>query len=610
MIKNNYYPFSAVAGQEDIKLALILNVINPRIGGVLVSGEKGTGKSTLVRGLSQLQSGVDVVNVPLGITEDRLTGSLDFEAAVKNGKKDVEKGLLYKADGNILYIDEVNLLSEHIVNILLTVSSMGQNIVEREGVSFAHPCRFAMVGSMNPEEGLLKPHLLDKFGLYVQARGEKDVALRTEIMKRRLEYERNPVLFLEKYRQDDGKLSGRIENAKGLLKQVEITQEQYALFADISTNGNCAGHRCEIALAETAKAIASFNGRTLITEEDIKRAAGFALMHRMRQTPMQTAQQQETAEDNSEPPTEETEQEQDGHDLQNTAPDTQSFNEKEQTEEISDKRDLSLSTDFKSRKLMAGSGKRNKIKTDAKTGRYVRSRMPNGKPTDIAIDATIRAAAVYQKNRAENGLTIKIASDDIREKVREKRTGVTILFVVDASGSMGAKRRMRAVKGAVMSLLDEAYQKRDRVGIVAFKGGGGEVLLNITRSVDLAEKQLRSLPTGGKTPLASGLYLACQLLKAEKLKDPDALLYLVLVTDGKANVPLKSDNPLKDALETAESLKRLGASSLVIDTENTRIKFGFAKELSECLESKYIKLDSVSKSEITSNVKDLIKINR
>ena len=610
MNKNNYYPFSAVAGQEDIKLALVLNVINPRIGGVLIAGEKGTGKSTLVRGLSQLHSGIDVVNVPLGITEDRLTGSIDFEAAVKNGKKDIEKGLLYKADGNILYIDEVNLLSEHIVNILLTVSSMGQNIIEREGVSFAHPCRFALVGSMNPEEGLLKPHLLDKFGLYVQARGEKDTAMRTEIMKRRLDYENDPVQFIKTYGQDDIALCSLISKAKDLLKQVEITQEQYALFADISISGNCAGHRCEITLAETAKAIAAYNGRTFITEEDIKRAAGFVLTHRMRQTPPQPEPAQNNAEDNGESSEEEKGEAYDSKNEQNTQPDTQNFEEKEQTEETSEKRDLSLNTDYKSRKLMAGSGKRNKIKTHAKTGRYVRSRLPNGKPGDIAVDATIRAAAVYQKSREENGLMIKIATGDIREKVREKRTGVTILFVVDASGSMGAKRRMRAVKGAVMSLLDEAYQKRDRVGIVAFKGGGGELLLNITRSVDLAEKQLRSLPTGGKTPLASGLDLACRLLKAEKLKDPDAILYLVLVTDGKANVPLISENPLNDALETAESIKHLGVSGLVVDTENSRIQFGFAKELSERMQSKYIKLDSVSKSEITSNVKDLIKISR
>ena len=609
MNKNNYFPFSAVAGQENIKLALILNVINPRVGGVLVSGEKGTGKSTLMRALSQLQSGVDVVNIPLGITEDRLTGSINFEAAVKKGKKEFETGLLYKADENILYVDEVNLLSEHIVNILQAVSSLGQNIVEREGVSFSHPCRFALVGSMNPEEGLLKPHLLDKFGLYIEAKGEKDIATRTEIMRRRLEYESDPVQFLEIYQEDEQKLCRRIDEAKKTLKAVEITQDQYALFAELSTNGNCSGHRCEITLAETARAIAAFDGRVFITDEDIKCAAGFVLPHRMRQTPPQPTQSEKSAQENDEQPQEESDNEPDGQKKQNTAPDTQNSAEEEHTEEISEKQELSLSTDLRSRKLMAGSGKRNKIKTDARTGRYVRSRLPSGKPSDIAVDATIRTAALYQKNRDKNGLMIKIASSDIREKIREKRTGATILFVVDASGSMGAKRRMRAVKGAVMSLLDEAYQKRDRVGIVAFRGGGGEVLLHVTRSVDLAEKQLRSLPTGGKTPLAAGLNLACQLLKSEKLKDPDALLYLVLVSDGKANVPLLSENPLNDALEIAENVKRLGASSLVVDTEKSRIEFGFAKELSQRLESKYIKLDSVSKSEITSNVKDLIKIS-
>ena len=607
MNKDNYYPFSAVAGQEDIKLGLILNVINPRIGGVLISGEKGAAKSTLVRGLSQLQCGVDVVNVPLGITEDRLTGSINFEAAVKKGKKEFEKGRLYDADGNVLYIDEVNLLSEHIVHILLTVSSLGLNIVEREGISFSHPCRFALVGSMNPEEGLLKPHLLDKFGLYVEVSGVKDIAMRAEIMKRRMAYERDAVGFIKTYRDDEQKLCRRIEKSQKLLKKVQITQEQFKLFADISLNGRCAGHRCEIVLAETARTIAAFYGRLYITDEDITHAAKFVLPHRMRQAPP-PVQSENTVEEHGEQSQEQRDHDPAGQSTQNPATDRQTFAEEEKTEDIGKKPELSINTDFRCRNLVAGSGKRNKVKTDTRSGRYVRSRLPGEKVRDIAVDATIRAAAIYQKTRQKNGLTLKIMPSDIHEKVREKRTGVTILFVVDASGSMGAKRRMRAVKGAVMSLLGEAYQKRDRVGIVAFKGGGGEVLLNITRSVDLAEKQLRTLPTGGKTPLASGLRLAWQLLKAEKLKDKDALLYLVLVTDGKANVPLVTQDPIKDALEIAGSIRQLGASSLVVDTEQSGITFGFAKELAKRMDSRHIKLDGVSKKEITSNVKDLINI--
>ncbi len=609
MNKNNYFPFSAVTGQEDIKLALVLNVVNPRIGGVLISGEKGTAKSTLVRGLSQLQSGVDVVNIPLGITEDRLTGSISIEAAVKCGKKEFEKGLLYDADKNILYIDEVNLISGHIVNILLTVSSLGQNVVEREGISFSHPCRFALVGSMNPEEGLLKPHLLDKFGLYVEAGGEKDISARAEIMRRRLEYEEDPERFIAAYREADQKLCRRIGKSAAMLKDVRITPEQYSLFADISSNGNCAGHRCEITLAETARALAAFHGRLNLTDEDITRAAGFVLPHRLRQPPLPPPQTETDAGENSEREQKDREPDPASQSMPNTSQDKRNADEEEKTEDIGEKPELSINTDFRCKNIMAGSGKRNKIKTDARSGRYVRCRLPRDKPCDIAVDATIRAAACYQKNRAENGMAIKVAPGDIREKVREKRTGVTILFVVDASGSMGAKRRMRAVKGAVMSLLDEAYQKRDRVGIVAFRGGGGEVLLNITRSVDLAEKQLRSLPTGGKTPLAAGLTQACRLLKAEKLRDSDALLYLVLVSDGKANVPFVSDDPLGDAMDAAESVRKLCASSLVIDTENSMIEFGFAKELSKRMDSRYIKLDSISKNEITSNVKDLIKIS-
>ena len=603
----SYYPFSAAAGQEDIKLALMLSIINPRIGGVLISGEKGVGKSTLVRGLSQLQSGVNVVNIPLGITEDRLTGSLSIEAAVKEGKREYERGLLYEADGNILYIDEVNLLSEHIVNILLTVSSLGENIVEREGVSYSHPCRFVLVGSMNPEEGLLKSHFLDKFGLYVEARGEQGIDTRIEIMKRRLDYESNPQSFIWRYREDDSKLCGRIEKARAMLRDVRITEEHYALFADISTKAECAGHRCEITLAETSKALAAYAARTNITDEDIACASKFVLPHRMRNAPPTPAEAEHTVEEDDDATPEEQEHKSDSRNSRAEPPDTNGSENDENSEDIGERSDLALTDDLKKKGLSAGSGKRNRIKTSTVTGRYIRSRFSSGKAKDIAFDATIRAAAYCQRHREKNGLMIKVAPSDIREKIREMRTGATILFVVDASGSMGAKRRMRVVKGAVMSLLDEAYQKRDRVGIVAFRGAGGEVLLNITRSVDLAEKQLRSLPTGGRTPLAAGLMQAYQLLKAEKLRNQDAQLYLVLVSDGKANVPLLSDNALDDALEVAESIRRLGANSLVIDTEKSMIEYGFARALSKRMDSRYVKLDSVSQKEIMSSVKDLIR---
>ena len=269
---------------------------------------------------------------------------------------------------------------------------------------------------------------------------------------------------------------------------------------------------------------------------------------------------------------------------------------------------ISIDVNFGTKLESKGSGKRSKVKADSHKGRYVKYRMPKDKVNDIAFDATFRTASYNQKNREKNCLAISIRPEDIREKVREKHTGATILFLVDASGSMGARRRMGAVKGAVLSLLNDAYQKRDSIGIIAFRGNGSETLLNITRSVDLAEKCLRTLPTGGKTPLADGLYKSYQLLRTEKIKNPDSLQYLVVVSDGKANVPFKTDNALEDSFNLAETIRNEGIKSMVIDTESSYIEYGFAKELGKRMDSKYIKMSKISQEEIKSNIKDLINI--
>ena len=606
MNKTTGFPFSAVAGQDDVKLALILNLINPVIGGVLISGEKGTAKSTLVRALAQMRPGTRVVGIPLGVTEDRLTGGLDFEAAVKHGRRAVEKGLLSDADGQILYIDEVNLLSDHLVNILLTVSSMGENIVEREGVSLSHPCRFVLIGSMNPEEGLLRPSFLDRFGLYVAAKGEKDIALRTEIMKRRLEYEDDPAGFCREYAVADAALSSRIDRAADLLPQIGITEAQYEAFAQLASRGGCAGHRCEIVLAETAKAIAAWNGRVLLTDEDIALASKYVLPHRLRE-PLPCVDQPDAADEGGadEPDGAQLTEQQD---IPPTGSDRSRENEsaEDTVDEAGKRPDLSVNMSKKRLKRPAGSGKRNRAVTGGRSGRYVKARLPEEKATDIALDATLRAAASHQHGREVDSVAIVIERDDIRAKVREKRTGAVILFVVDASGSMGARRRMRAVKGAVLTLLEEAYQKRDKVAIVSFRGNKAEVTLGITRSVDLAEKQLRSLPTGGRTPLAAGLMQAYQLLLAEKLKDRDAQVYLVLITDGKANVPLFTGDAFQDALETAKKIRSAGLEAMVLDTENGYIRFNQAEKLAKIMDAAYTRLDAVTTKEITSNVKDLI----
>lgn len=615
---SNCFPFSAVLGQDRIKRALILNIINPNIGGVLISGEKGTAKSTLVRGFSNIIDSMDVVELPLNITEDRLVGSIDIKKAVNDGQKTFEKGILYKAHNQILYVDEINLLSEHIVNILLEVLSTGINVVEREGISYSHPSKFILVGSMNPEEGLLRPQLLDKFGLYVEAKGETNVENRTEIIRRRLEYEKNPKKFCLKWEKKDIKIKEIIDMGKEIIKRIKVEDEDYGFAVGLAKQGNCLGHRADIILIETAEAIAAFNQRNRITEDDIKEAASYVLPHRIRElTPLEES---ETSMDDNRMERNNTENSprEDSDTVQKPLPEEENMNSdtkkegiKESIEDIvGGKQKININMDFGKKFSNKGSGKRAKVKTDSSKGRYVKYKMPKGKVKDIAFDATLRVAACNQRNRDKKGMAICIKSQDIREKVREKHTGATILFTVDASGSMGAKRRMGAVKGAVLSLLKDAYQKRDNIGVIAFRKDKAEVLLNITRSVDLAEKCLKKLPTGGKTPLAAGLYSAYQVLKADKIKNPDSLQYLIIVSDGKANVPLKSENALEDAFIMGEKIRNEGIKTMVIDTERNYIEYGFAKELAKKMDSEYIKISQISKTDINASIKSLLDINR
>lgn len=607
MKRNCVYPFAAVIAQEKVKKALILNVINPSIGGVLISGEKGTAKSTLVRGLAQLMKDMEVIDLPLNVTEDRLIGSIDMEKALTQGERSFEPGILKEANGNILYVDEVNLLSEHIVNCLLEVSASGVNHVEREGISFQHDSKFVLVGTMNPEEGNLRSQFLDRFGLYLEVKGSRDIIERKEIIKRRLKYEENPLEYISIWKDESDNLLKKILKAKEYLLKVEVSDSIMKLAAEIAKEANCAGHRAELVIIETAKAIAAFENRKNIIVSDIKEAAELALPHRMREFPpeMDESQEneQEPEEDNGEDNSEENNNTMENHD-------EPCDNFEEGYDIIDDIGRIftakSLNIQTMDRKKRKGSGKRSKTKTDLVQGRYIRYSFPREKVRDIAFDATLRAAAPYQKLREKNGLAVAIDKSDFREKVREKRTGSTILFIVDASGSMGAKKRMAAVKGAVVSLLTDAYQKRDKVGMIAFRKKDAEVLLGITRSVDLAQKSLKTLPTGGKTPLAAGLSKGYEILKAAKKKDADMVPVIVLVSDGKANSSIKGGDAFQEAINMANIISEEGIQSIVIDTEQDFIKLGLAKEIAQTMNAKYYKLEELEAGEIAGAVRDCV----
>ena len=593
------YPFSAVVGQETVKQALMLCAVNPAIGGVLLAGEKGTAKSTLVRGLAELLESAPFVELPLNTTEDRLVGSVDFEAALKKGLLQPEGGLLQQVNGGFLYVDEVNLLSEHIVNILLEVSSTGENIVEREGISFRHRCRFVLVGSMNPEEGRLRPHFADRFGLYVPTSGERDSQARCEIIRRRLEYERNPLAFEQEWEEETLRLKTKLAQARQLLAQVQLPDRQRTFAAQLAAQGGCAGHRAELAICEAARARAALEGRLTVTGADIQAVAPLALAHRLREAisipepPKETAGgQQEKAEQEPSPalpdmkPSEPTQDVQPSEPPSAPAPTAAGQERWEDIQPI--RQEITLAEPNKKERMPAGTGKRLKVRSHSSRGRYIRATLPKQRTEDLAFDATLRAAAAHPKG--DSALMVSVREDDIRVKVREQRTGATILFLVDASGSMGAMRRMGIVKGAVLSLLSDAYEKRDTVGIIAFAKDKAETLLPLTRSVDLAQKCLRKLHTGGKTPLAHGLQAAYQMLKTDRLRNPGAQQYLVIVSDGKTNVPLYSGSAADDAQNVAKRLRAEPIQALVLDPEEGFMQFGMAKKLAQTLNAEYIPL--------------------
>jgi magnesium chelatase subunit D len=640
---NRSYPFSAIVGQERMKKALLLNAINPKIGGVLIKGEKGTAKSTAVRALADLLPEIEVIkdcvfgcnpdeekemceqcleksepaidirkmkviNLPIGSTEDRVVGTLDIEHAIKKGEKKFEPGILAQAHRNILYVDEVNLLDDHIVDVLLDAAAMGVNIIEREGVSHSHPSSFILVGTMNPEEGELRPQLLDRFGLCAEIEGINEAEARVDIVKRRMDYEKDPESFIKDWDNEEEKLKVRIVRAKELLQSVRIDDDKLKLIARICIDMSVDGHRADIAMMKTSATIAAFHERNEVTEEDVKEAAQFVLPHRMRRKPFSEQKMENDKLDQSmqkhkeqKQKQQKNEQPQDQNQKTEEVPDssTETFFEAGEPYKVNQ---AVLKIDKKDSFSRKGSGRRSKTITGE--GRHVKSIIPSGKVTDLAFGATFRAAAPYQL--ARNGeLAINIKTEDLREKVRERKIGNTLLFVVDASGSMGAQSRMVAAKGAVLSLLVDAYQKRDRVGLVAFKGNKAEVLLPPTSSVELARKYLQSLPTGGKTPLAQGLMKGFEVLNREKELNKNIIPLLILLSDGKANVSMGSGKPVEEAKQIASVIKASGIRSLVIDSEQSFIGLGFAQEISNELGAKYLKLDELRSQDIVDGIRGI-----
>lgn len=633
-MKRNVFPFAAVCGMEKPKEALLLALVNPFAGGLLLSGERGTAKSTLVRAAREL---IDApwIEIPISITEDRLFGSIDTEEAIQSGRKKLLPGLIDEANQGIINIDDVNLLRDDLLSALLNIREAGGYRLERDGLSEQRDTSFTVFAVMNPESGTLSSSLLDRFGLFASTDEESEEETRLEIIRRVLDFEKDSIAFCQKWQEETDALKEKILEARKLLPEVEASDAMIQLAAVYTLKAHVAGHRADIYLIETARAKAALEGRKYILPKDLEKAAEFVLPHRMRKAeeqqiephepeePSNQSEDQDSEQDNNQQP----EMPEDDEDTFNQPPESQPpqtdtedadssnqelnadnskfSNPKGSSRERVDAADLHVNLPpmwiepAKDRKPKKGSGKRSVTMTDLMQGRYVRAEMPKAKTSDIAFDATLRAAAPYQKARISNGCAVVIRKEDLRSKVREKRTGNIFLFVVDASGSMGARERMKTVKGVIFKILLDAYQKRDRVGMVAFRKNQAEVLLPVTRSVDFAQKKLASMPTGGKTPLARGLLKAEDVLDMLYRQDATQDPIVIIITDGRATSPLNKDtNPVTDAINEAERIGRRHIPAAVIDTESGFIKLGLAKKLAKAMGASYFQVDKISEEQI------------
>ncbi|MEV0755121.1 VWA domain-containing protein [Streptosporangium sp. NPDC050280] len=695
-MRNPRYPFTAIVGLEDLKLALILNAVSPRVGGVLVRGEKGTAKSTIVRALAALLPPVEVVTgcrfscdpaapdpacpdgphevpaepaarsirparlveLPVGASEDRLVGSLDIERALTEGVKSFEPGLLAGAHRGVLYVDEVNLLHDHLVDLLLDAAALGTCYVEREGVSVRHAARFLLVGTMNPEEGELRPQLLDRFGLTVEVRASREASQRAEVVRRRLAFEADPAAFAAAWSDEERALAARIAEARARVAQVVLPEAALLGIATVCAGFEVDGLRADLVTAGAAIAHAAWQGRTSVTADDVREAARLALPHRRRRDPFDAPGLDESrlqdlldripddpgpdpdgpqgpddpggtdpgrgreggTEGGSDPVSDHGSEAGDatsddpggfgGHDGGDGSPhgaadaldapvpeawEAQAAQPREPSEtaggapareQIVDAEPGSGNRLFTVPGVGAGApGRRSRARTPL--GRTTGAGVPEGHTGSLHLRATIGAAAPYQVARGRNGPGLLLRRGDLREAVREGREGNLVLFVVDASGSMAARQRMRAVKAAVLGLLLDAYQRRDKVGLITFRGARADLVLPPTSSVEAGAARLRELPTGGRTPLAAGLLRAAEVLRVERLRDPSRRPLVVLVTDGRT-----TSGTAEESHRAAGLLA--GVAGVVVDCEGGPVRLGLAASLAARMGAETVRLDDLT----------------
>ena len=609
------YPFSALVGHDRLRLALLLCAVRPEIGGVLIRGEKGTAKSTAARALAavltEADPGAKLVELPIGATEDRVVGSLDLQKVLRDGEHAFSPGLLSRAHGGVLYVDEVNLLPDHLVDVLLDAAAMGRVHIERDGVSHSHESRFVLIGTMNPEEGELRPQLLDRFGLAVDVHASREVAVRSAVIRRRLDYEADPAGFAARYTAHDSDLAQKIAAARERVNDVDLSDRELNRIAALCAAFDVDGMRADLVVARTAVAHAAWRGADSVSEEDIRVAAELALPHRRRRDPFDdpgidpgdldealsaTADEgsrSATADDGSEP-------DPDPPGGGQAADGTAETTLRQPNSSPSTRPSAPPSPAFRTRALTVpgvGDGHAGRRSPARNTvGAMIGASATPEQGHGVHLFATLLAAA----NRRVDAGPLRPEAEDIRRAARIGREGNLVIFVVDASGSMAARDRMAAVTGAALSLLRDAYQRRDKVAVITFRSTGARVVLPPTASAYTASRRLHRLDTGGTTPLAEGLLAARDVVIRERARDRTRRPLVVILTDGRAT---GGPDPLGRSRLAARRFAAEGAAAVVVDCETSYVRLGLASELANQLGAPMLRLEQLRADHLAQAVR-------